>query len=109
MDNGLDGLMKQAKEMQQKMDQLRSEAANSEVTGESGAGLVCVSMTGSHDVRSVKIDQSLLLEEKPVLEEMIAAAVNDAIRRVEEYQKSKLTEFAGGMPLPSGLTSPFFK
>ena len=109
MENGLEGLMKQAKEMQEQMERLRSEAATNEVTGESGAGLVSVCMTGSHDVRSVKIDKSLLLEEKPVLEEMVAAAVNDAIRRVEEYHKSKLTEFTGGMPLPSGLKFPFFQ
>ncbi|MBC09884.1 MAG: YbaB/EbfC family nucleoid-associated protein [Gammaproteobacteria bacterium] len=109
MDNSLDGLMKQAKEMQEKMERLRSEAENSEVSGESGAGLVCVRMSGSHDVRSVKIDKSLLSEEKQVLEEMIAAAVNDAIRRVEEYHKSKLTEFTGGMPIPSGLKFPFFR
>ena len=75
MENGLDELMKQAKEMQDKMERLRSEAANSEVAGESGAGLVCVRMSGAHDVRSVKIDKSLLSEEKQVLEEMIAAAV----------------------------------
>ena len=68
MDNSLDGLMKQAKEMQEKMERFRSEASNSEVTGESGAGLVSVRMSGSHDVRSVKIDKSLLSEEKQVLE-----------------------------------------
>ena len=59
-------------------------------------------------MRSVKIDESLLLEEKQVLEEMVASAVNDAIRRVEEYHKSKLTEFTGGMPVPPGLKFPFF-
>ena len=109
MDKGLDGLMKQAKEMQEKMERFRSEASNSEVTGESGAGLVSVRMSGSHDVRSVKIDKSLLMEEKQVLEEMVASAFNDAIRRVEEYHKSKLEEFTGGMPVPSGLKFPFFK
>ena len=109
MENGLDGLMKQAKEMQEKMERLRSEAEKSEVVGESGAGLVCVRMSGSHDVRSVKIDKSLHSEEKQVLEEMIAAAVNDAIRRVEEYHKSKLTDFTGGMPFPPGLKFPFLK
>ena len=109
MDKGLDGLMKQAKEMQEKMERFRSEAASNEITGESGAGLVSVCMSGSHDVRSVKIDKSLLLEEKQILEEMVASAFNDAIRRVEEYHKSKLTEFTGGMPVPPGLKFPFFK
>ena len=95
MDKGLDGLMKQAKEMQEKMERFRSEASNSEVTGESGAGLVSVRMSGSHDVRSVKIDKSLFSEEKQVLEEMVASAFNDASLEADFLGNHRAVLFAG--------------
>ena len=107
MNDGLDSLMKQAQQMQRRMERLRAEMTKSEVIGESGAGLVKITMSGSHDVKSVKIDPALYSEEKVVLEEMVAAAFNDAVRRVEEHQKSQLSELTGGIPLPSGMKLPF--
>ena len=78
MKGGMAGLMKQAQQMQEKMQKMQEELANAEVTGQSGAGLVSIVMTGRHDVRRVSIDDSLLQEEKEILEDLIAAAVNDA-------------------------------
>ena len=81
--DGLGDLMKQAQQMQEKMQSLQDDIARAEVNGESGAGLVKIVMTGRHDVKSVSIDDSLLTEDKEVLEDLIAAAVNDAVRRVD--------------------------
>ena len=87
---GLGDLMKQAQQMQEKVQQMQQQLANAEVTGESGAGLVKVLMTGRHDVKRVQIDPSLMSEDKEVLEDLLAAAVNDAVRRVENNQKDKM-------------------
>ena len=100
-------IMKQAQEMQGKMQQLQEDAANSTAIGESGAGLVKVTMTGRHDVRRVEIDDSLLQEDKEVLEDLLAAAVNDAVRRVEQVSKDKMAELTAGVPLPPGFKMPF--
>ncbi|HKM14387.1 MAG TPA: YbaB/EbfC family nucleoid-associated protein [Marinospirillum sp.] len=100
-------LMQQAQEMQGKMQQLQEEAANATAVGESGAGLVKITMTGRHDVRRVEIDNSLMQEEKEVLEDLLAAAVNDAVRRVEKLSKDKMAELTAGMPLPPGFKMPF--
>lgn len=100
-------LMKQAQEMQERMQKMQEEIANAEVTGESGAGLVKVVMTGRHDVKRVSIDDSLLSEEKEVLEDLLAAAVNDAVRRVEQANKDKLGGLASGIELPPGFKFPF--
>ena len=89
--------MKQAQEMQERMQKMQEEIANAEVTGESGAGLVKVVMTGRHDVKRVSIDDTLLSEEKEVLEDLLAAAVNDAVRRVEQANKDKLGGLAAGI------------
>lgn len=87
---GMGNLMKQAQQMQDRMQKMQEEIANMEVTGESGAGLVKVTITGSHSVRRVEIDPSLMEEdEKEMLEDLIAAAFNDASRRIEETQKEK--------------------
>ncbi len=113
MKDGLGGLMKQAQEMQEKMQKLQSEIANSVVSGESGAGLVKVEMTGRHDVRRLDIDDSLLSADalaadgKEVLEDLIAAAINDAVRKVENNQKDKMSEMTSGIPLPPGFKFPF--
>jgi hypothetical protein len=104
---GLDGLMKQAQEMQERVQKLQEEVAKTEVTGESGAGLVKITMTGRHDVRKVSIDESLLDETKDVLEDLIGAAMNDAVRRVEKNQKEKMSELTAGIPLPPGFKLPF--
>lgn len=107
MKGGFGDLMKQAQEMQEKMKDLQDEIANTEVTGQSGGGLVSVVMTGRHDVKRVAIDDSLMSEEKEVLEDLIAAAVNDAVRRLEENQKDKMSSLTAGIPLPPGFKFPF--
>lgn len=100
-------LMQQASEMQEKMQAMQEQAANAEVTGESGAGLVKVVMNGRHDVRSVSLDDSLMKESKEFLEDLLAAAVNDAVRKVEAQSKDALSSMAGGINLPPGFKLPF--
>jgi DNA-binding YbaB/EbfC family protein len=100
-------LMQKAQKMQEEMKKAQDEAAKAEITGESGAGLVKVTMNGRHDVRKVDIDPSLMSEEKEVLEDLLAAAVNDAVRRVEENQKEKMSGMMSGMGLPPGFKMPF--
>ena len=104
---GLGDLMKQAQQMQEKMQEAQQEVANVEVSGESGAGMVKIVMTGKHDVKSVDIDPSLLQEDKEILEDMIAAAVNDAVRKVEEQTKDMMSSVTSGIPLPPGFKMPF--
>jgi len=93
--------------MQEKMQQLQQQAAAAEVVGEAGAGLVQVRMTGRHDVRKVSIDPSLLSEDVEILEDLLAAAVNDAVRKVEAKQKEMLGGLTAGIPLPPGFKLPF--
>ena len=100
-------LMKQARGMQEQMQQAQEKLANTEVTGESGAGMVQVVMTGRHDVKRVQIDPSLLSEEKEMLEDLLAAAVNDAVRKVEDNNREMLSGLAGGINLPGGFKMPF--
>ncbi|RMA78868.1 YbaB/EbfC family nucleoid-associated protein [Umboniibacter marinipuniceus] len=100
-------LMKQAKEMQKKMADMQEQAANAKVVGEAGAGMVKVTMTGRHDVSDVEIDPSLLTEDKELLEDLLAAAVNDAVRRVETANQEAMKSLTGGMPLPDGFKMPF--
>ncbi|NQV65909.1 MAG: YbaB/EbfC family nucleoid-associated protein [SAR86 cluster bacterium] len=107
MKGGLDGLMKQAQQMQEKVQDIQAQLAKAEVTGESGAGMVKVVMTGRHDVKRVQIDPSLLTEDKEILEDLLAAAVNDAVRRVENNQKDKMSALTGCMSLPAGFKLPF--
>lgn len=104
---GMGNMMKQAQQMQERMQKMQEEIANMEVTGESGAGLVKITITGSHNVRRIHIDESLMGDEKDMLEDLIAAAFNDAARRVEEVQKDKMSSVAGGMSLPPGFKMPF--
>lgn len=104
---GFGDLMKQAQQMQEKMQAMQEEIARMEVTGEAGAGLVQVIMTGRHDVKRVTIDPTLLSEDKEVLEDLLAAACNDAVRRVEAQQKEKMSGLTGGMPMPEGFKMPF--
>ena len=105
--NNMGDLMQKAQKMQEEMQKAQEEAAKAEVTGESGAGLIKVTMNGRHDVRKVDIDPSLLSEEKEVLEDLLAAAVNDAVRRVEETQKDTMSGLMSGMGLPPGFKMPF--
>ncbi len=100
-------IMKQAQQMQEKMAEMQQDLANTEVVGEAGAGMVKVTMTGRHDVKNVVIDPSLMSEEKEMLEDLLAAAVNDAVRRVEESNKDMMSKLTGGMPMPPGFKMPF--
>jgi nucleoid-associated protein EbfC len=100
-------LMKQAQQMQADLQKAQSEAANAEVKGESGAGLVTVVMTGRHDVKRVSIDDSVFTEDKEVLEDLLAAAVNDAVRKVEAHNKDAMSGLASGLNLPDGFKMPF--
>ena len=104
---GLEDLMKQAQEMQANMQKVQDELASAEVEGQSGAGLVRVTMTGRHDVRKVEIDPSLLQEDKEILEDLLAAAVNDAVRRVEVNTRDKMGDLTAGMQMPPGFKMPF--
>ncbi len=99
---GLGDLMKQAQEMQSKLADVQAEMARIEVTGESGAGLVKVTMNCRYGVTGVDIDASLMTEDKEVVEDLIAAACNDASRRVEQTQAEKMASFTGGFNLPLG-------
>ena len=103
----INNLMKQAQQMQADMQQAQEDLAKAEVTGESGAGLVTVVMTGRHDVKRVTIDPSVLNEEKSVLEDLLAAAVNDAVRRVEAHNRDAMSGLAAGLNLPAGFKMPF--
>ena len=100
---GLGDMMKQAREMQEKIASLQSELAELEVVGESGAGMVRVTMSGRHDVRDVDIDPDVLGEDKAMLEDLLAAAVNDAVRRIERAQQERMSELTAGLPLPPGM------
>ena len=107
MKNQLAGLMKQAQAMQDNMKKAQEAIAAMEVEGQAGAGLVKVVMTGRHDVKRVSIDPSLLGEDKDMLEDLVAAAFNDGIRRAEEVSQEKMGKLAAGMPLPPGMKLPF--
>lgn len=100
-------LMKQAQKMQEDMQKVQEELANAEVFGESGAGMVKVVMTGRHDVKNVWIDPELLHEDKEMLEDLLAAAVNDAVRKVETNNKEKMAKIGSDMGLPAGFKMPF--
>lgn len=103
----LNELMKQAKMMQEQFQNAQQDLAKMVIEGESGAGLVKIRMNGKHDVVKVTLDNSLMSEEKEVVEDLIAAAVNDAVRKVEEKNKDALGGMAGGMKLPDGFKLPF--
>ncbi len=107
MKNQLAGLMKQAQAMQDNLKRAQEELANLEVEGQSGAGLVKIVMTCKHDVRRVAIDPSLLGEDKDMLEDLVAAAFNDGVRRAEALSQEKLGKLTAGLPLPPGMKLPF--
>lgn len=107
MKGGLGNLMKQAQKMQEDLQRAQEEIASMEVTGQSGGGLVSVIMTGRHDVKRVTIDDSLMKDDKEMLEDLLAAAVNDAVRRIESESKEKMAGITKGMPLPPGMKLPF--
>ena len=107
MKGGMGNIMKQAQQMQGNMEKAQKELAETEVVGESGAGLVKITMNGRHDVKRVVIDPEYMNDDKEMLEDLIAAAVNDANRRVETMTQEKMASVIAGMDLPSGMKLPF--
>lgn len=107
MKGGIGKLMKQAQEMQANMQKAQEELANTEFTGQSGGGMVTVKMTGRHDVTNVSIDDSLLSDDKEMLEDLIAAAVNDAVRNIEKKSKETFSSMTQGLPIPGDFKLPF--
>ena len=103
----LAGLMKQAQQMQDNVKRMQEELGGIEVDGQSGAGLVKVTMTCKYDVKRVGIDPSLLADDKDMLEDLVAAAVNDAVRKVEATVQEKMAGVTAGLPLPPGMKLPF--
>ena len=104
---GLGNLMKQAQQMQENLKKAQAKIAELEVEGQAGAGLVKVTMNGKHDVRRVNIDTTLMSDDKEMLEDLIAAAVNDAVRKVEATSQEMMAGVTAGMPLPPGMKLPF--
>jgi DNA-binding YbaB/EbfC family protein len=107
MKGGIGNLMKQAQLVQENMKKLQGEIAQMEVEGQAGAGAVKVVMTGRHEVRRVAVAPELLSGERELLEDLIAAAFNDAARRIEALVQEKMASVTAGMPLPPGLKPPF--
>jgi nucleoid-associated protein EbfC len=108
MKGGLGGLMKQAQQMQEQMKKAQQELAEMEVIGSAGGGMVEVVMTGRHEVRAIRIDDSVLEDDREMLEDLIAAAFNDAVRKIEETMQEKFSGLAGGLGgLPGGMKLPF--
>ena len=106
MKGGIAGLMKQAQQMQDNMNKMQDSLGSIEVEGQSGAGMVKVTMTCKHDVRRIAIDPSVM-DDKEMLEDLVAAAVNDAVRRVESTTQEKMSGFTAGLNLPPGFKMPF--
>ncbi|ACO73956.1 YbaB/EbfC family nucleoid-associated protein [Laribacter hongkongensis] len=104
--NGIAGLMKQAQQMQDNMKKAQEELAQIEVEGQSGAGMVKITMSCNHDVKRVTIDDGVM-DDKEMLEDLIAAAINDANRRIETTTQDKMSGFTSGLNLPPGMKLPF--
>ncbi len=104
---GMGNLMKQAQKMQEQLQRAQAQLAEAEVTGESGAGLVKVTMNGRHDVKRVELDDSIMSEDKEMLEDLLAAAVNDAVRKIEQRNQEEMGKLTAGMGLPPGMKMPF--
>src|SRR3954469_17450381 len=107
MKGQLAGLMKQAQQMQENLKKAQDKIAAMEIEGQAGAGMVKVTMTGRHDVKRVSIDPSLMGDDKDMLEDLIAAAINDPVRRVEAVTGERMGGLTSGMALPPGMNLPF--
>jgi DNA-binding YbaB/EbfC family protein len=107
MKNALAGIMQQAQKMQDNLKKAQEELANIEVQGESGGGLITILMTGKREVRKVSIDPSLLGEDRDMLEDLVAAAINDAVHKVSKMKKEKMADVTAGIPIPPGFQMPF--
>jgi len=106
MKGGIGNLMKQAQAMQENMQKMQEEVAKMEVEGQAGGGMVKVIMTGRHDIKRVSIDDSVM-DDKEMLEDLVAAAVNDAVRQVEKTSQEKMSGLTAGLNLPPGIKLPF--
>ena len=107
MKGALGNIMQQAQEMQENMQKAQDELGKLDVSGESGAGLVIIAMTGKREVKKVTIDSSLLGDDKDMLEDLVAAAINDAVHKVAKLKKEKMSDLTSGLPLPPGFKMPF--
>ena len=107
MKGALAGLMQQAQRMQDDMKRAQEELAQLEVTGQAGGGLVSVRMSGRHEVRSVTIDRKLFADDPEMAEDLVAAAINDAVNRIADLSQQKLGNLTAGMNLPAGFKLPF--
>lgn len=107
MKGGIGNMMKQVQQMQENMAKMQAKLAEIEVEGASGAGMVKVVMTCKHDVRRVVIDPSLMTDDREMLEDLVAAAMNDAVRKVEATVQEKMAGVTAGMPIPPGMKLPF--
>jgi len=107
MKGGIGNLMKKAQKMQEDMQRAQEELANMEITGQAGGGMVKVVMTGRHDLKRVSIDDSLMSDDKEMLEDLIAAAVNDAVRQLEQTTQERMSGLTAGLNLPGGMKLPF--
>lgn len=107
MKGGLGNLMKQAQKLQADMQRMQEEIANMEITGEAGGGMVSVVMTGRHEVKRVTIDPELFKDDKEMVEDLVAAALNDAVRKVERQTQERMSSMTAGLPLPPGMKLPF--
>lgn len=106
MKGGIGNIMKQAQKMQEEMQKQQAEMVNMEVTGESGGGMVKVTLNGKHEARRVEIDETLL-DDKEMLEDLISAAINDATHKIESKTQEQMSEMMGGLNLPPGMKLPF--
>lgn len=107
MKGGIGNMMKQAQKMQADMQKAQEEIGNMEVEGQAGGGMVKVTMNGRHEVRRVSLDDSLMGDDKEMIEDLLAAAVNDAVRRIESETQEKMSGVTAGMNLPAGMKLPF--
>ncbi|MEA3276399.1 MAG: YbaB/EbfC family nucleoid-associated protein [Pseudomonadota bacterium] len=107
MKGGLGNILKQAQKMQEELQKTQEKLAQEEVTGESGGGMVKVTMNGRHEVKRIEIDPSLMADDKEMLEDLVAAAVNDAVHRVGEKMQENMSSLTSGLPLPPGFKMPF--
>ena len=107
MKGGMGNMMRQAQKMQEDMQKAQEEIANMEVEGQSGGGMVKVVMNGRHELRKVELDASLMSDDKEMIEDLVAAAVNDAVRKIEQQSSERMSGVTAGMNLPGGMKLPF--
>jgi hypothetical protein len=107
MKGGIGNLMKQAQQMQERVKQAQEELTSMEVEGQAGSGMVKVLMTGQHQVKRISLDDSLLQDDKEMLEDLLVLAVNDAVKKIESASQEKMSKATAGMPLPPGMKLPF--